>query len=387
MIFLISILNALLIATSNRAMAYPDFIGYGYAACLTCHVNGQGGTALNDYGRSLFAAEIAGRAFVAKNTSEDELADSSGFLGKKELPYWIRPAIKYRGLEQQSNVGSSSTNSKYYLMQLDFSTSFIFDKESNYLLHVNYGHLSPTEQTRLGQSEYAAKELFLRMQPVEGWWIYLGQLDKVFGIRNVDHTDYNRSPLGLDQYDQSTGIIVHRITEKWEFTWNGFIGNYLAKDKTQEEQGFSMMYESEPREKLRWAASFLNAQTDTSKKTLMALSYRQGLSKGTSLMAETGLIQNETTTGSITKSTNGSYAYLSSMVFLKQGYNLHTSFERYTQDVDPTTPENWKIDFGLWMFPAMRYEVRFDAVHIRSNSQNSVPDDQWSLLGQLHVYL
>ncbi|MBC7464797.1 MAG: hypothetical protein H7256_02295, partial [Bdellovibrio sp.] len=38
------------------ANAYPDFISYGYRTCITCHYNGQGGGALNDYGRAVWAS-------------------------------------------------------------------------------------------------------------------------------------------------------------------------------------------------------------------------------------------------------------------------------------------------------------------------------------------
>src|SRR6185312_17179249 len=90
----------------DRAQAYPEFIAYGYSSCLTCHFNGNGGGPLNDYGRALWSAEIAGRAFTSK--TEDQLGQSSGFFGSTELPYWIRPGLKMRDLEMESSPGSST---------------------------------------------------------------------------------------------------------------------------------------------------------------------------------------------------------------------------------------------------------------------------------------
>ena len=58
---------------SATASAYPDFIGYGYASCLTCHFNGQGSGPLNDYGRALWSAEIASRALYPKSMSDEEI--------------------------------------------------------------------------------------------------------------------------------------------------------------------------------------------------------------------------------------------------------------------------------------------------------------------------
>ena len=60
-----------------NSFAYPDFISYGYKSCLTCHYNGQGSGALNDYGRALFASEFTARTFTSKKP--DQLADQSGF--------------------------------------------------------------------------------------------------------------------------------------------------------------------------------------------------------------------------------------------------------------------------------------------------------------------
>src|SRR5687767_5167006 len=82
---------------TRPALSYPQFIGYKYASCITCHFNGQGSGPLSDYGRALWAAEIGGRLFAGGRTDE-QLGEAAGFLGKKELPWWIRPGIKPRQL-------------------------------------------------------------------------------------------------------------------------------------------------------------------------------------------------------------------------------------------------------------------------------------------------
>jgi hypothetical protein len=55
---------------SKRVMAYPDFIGYGYSSCITCHYSGSGGGALNDEQTTL---EFAGLDFAIYNLQLDGL--------------------------------------------------------------------------------------------------------------------------------------------------------------------------------------------------------------------------------------------------------------------------------------------------------------------------
>jgi hypothetical protein len=90
------------------ALSYPSFVSYGYRSCVTCHFNGQGGGALNDYGRALFSAEIASRAFYSDSVSDEELGERSGFLGKTALPWWLRPGFKGRLLWFQRRAKNNS---------------------------------------------------------------------------------------------------------------------------------------------------------------------------------------------------------------------------------------------------------------------------------------
>src|SRR5436190_7928711 len=127
--------------------AYPDFISYGYTACITCHYNGQGNGPLNDYGRALFTTEIASRAIFSNKLSEEEIAAKSGFLGSTELPWWIRPGVKYRGLYFINNPGSTSAVKKYVTMQADASVAIQFDQQAKYVFLASAGY-SPTPSSQ-----------------------------------------------------------------------------------------------------------------------------------------------------------------------------------------------------------------------------------------------
>lgn len=381
---------------SATAQAYPEFIAYGYTSCLTCHNNGMGHGSLNDYGRALFSSEIASRAVFPNKWSNDDVAKTSGFLGSTEIPWWVRPYVKYRSLNNQTKPGSPASETKFYQMQSDIGATFMFDQDANYLLDLTYGQVTPNEAARRGQISaadaasrgssgvYLLRQYFLRAQPVESWWIYIGLMDKVFGIRNVDHTSYQRSTLGLTQYAQSDGIIVQKVGEKYEATFNAFNGNSKVVDQTQEQKGYSLMSEYEPVEKMRIGGSLLTSSSTVNKLTALGLHYRQGLKKGNSLMAEAGVVQTEATAA---PKLNGQYMMVQTMFLMTRGYHLESFIEKSNRDTLTIQPDRWRYGVGVLAFPAPRLELRFGFIDYRAVSQSSTNQDDWVIQGQLHVSL
>src|SRR3954471_24804429 len=124
---------------STQAWSYPEFIGYKYSSCLTCHYNGNGNGPLNDYGRALWSAEIAVRAFAGGKT-EDQLSESSGFLGSKQMPWWIRPSVKFRDLYMRSSPGSSQATNRNIIMQADAAVALFADKDQKHTFVFEYGY-------------------------------------------------------------------------------------------------------------------------------------------------------------------------------------------------------------------------------------------------------
>lgn len=381
--------------SSCLAYAYPEFIGYGYSSCLTCHVNGQGSGPLNDYGRALWSAEIAGKLFYSKSTTDEEMAAQSGFLGKVELPYWIRPHAKYRAINLRRSPGSSQDTTKFYQMQADVGLTLQADEDGRFVAVGTWGNLinqSEYLQGKQGFNNIYAREHYLRIEAMKSWWIYAGLLEKVFGLRNIDHTSYQRTYQGfnvttdsLNGIAQSQGLILQKVEEKWEASVNYFIGN-PRDSESYKQKGLSFMGEYEIREKARIGSSFLDSKSDLLKKRMLAFHYRQGLSKGSALMFEYGFIENETQTGTISKTT-GSYNLIEGLFLLTRGYNFHTTVERYNEEFKPEKPDRWKYSLGLLMFPLPRLELRADLVNSRDISNQRAADDNWAIQGQAHVSL
>lgn len=369
------------------AHAYPEFISYGYKACLTCHYNGQGSGALNDYGRGVWASEIAARHLYPSSWSLEDMSAKSGFLGSVELPYWLRPSIKARSLQLEMNPGSSKKVSTYYPMQLDFSLAVPLDQEQRYLVSVTYGYKpDPANPTRRNFNRILLREAYARINIGEPYWVYLGKLDKVFGIRTVDHTAYSRVATGLTQNTQSVGGILHYIQETYEITGQYFVGDPNSLTPTTEQKGFTFMTEYDFDVAVRAGFSLLSSKSDAKLGiNAYALHVKQGIGKSAALLVEQGIVQTKDETAPLTL--NASYTLAETSVRLTRGVHLLTNVERYVKDVSTAFPEQWKFGLGFQYFPTMRYEVRLGGVHTRATSTGTVTPDQWALQGQLHVAL
>ncbi|MGZ3802124.1 MAG: hypothetical protein ACXVCL_18290 [Bdellovibrio sp.] len=377
---LYSLFFSLLLA--SQAQAYPDFIGYGYSTCITCHYNGQGGGPLNDYGRALFATEITARDVYSKETEEDEIGAQSGFLGSTQLPWWIRPGLKYRGLWLKTSPGSQAAIERYINMQNEANVALFFDKKQT-LAFIATESYTGLESYYGKTNTWFTKEYYLRWKQSNNFWLYVGQMDKVFGIRNVDHTAVNRSPITLGQFDQSQGLIAHFTYPDWDIAANVFFGNENQKS-SDKQKGFSIAGEKEVLEKFKVGGSFLSSESETTRWKLLAFTTRLGLSKGSSLMAEVGL-KEKTDLSTNSDAQLGNYVLVETLVNLRRGYNLLSVIEESKPDVKKSSAENLKWSIGALLFPLPRLELRMMAVNGKTNAESTGTQDTWALQGQVHV--
>lgn len=384
--FTFLLLPLLFLLNSQEASAYPDFIGYGYSSCITCHYNGLGGGALNDYGRALFATEITARDVFSKRTEEETIAAQSGFLGSTQLPWWIRPGLKYRGLWYQTNPGSNQKMEKWINMQEDINMNFFADKKQTIALitTASYSDQYPPH-TEVKQWQMYMKEYYLRYKWSNNLWIYAGQMDKAYGIRNADHTAVNRSinrTSLLGQFDQSLGATVHFTYPTWDVAANVFFGNSYEED-SEKQKGVAVTGEYQVFEKFKVGGSAMTSQSDLVKWNMLAFTSRIGLSKGSSILAEIGL-KDQTTKASDTNIL-GTYAWIQSLVNIRRGYNLLSTIEASKSDIKKSSAENLRWSVGTMFFPIPRIEIRIMAVNGKTYEDGSGQYDSWMLQSQLHV--
>lgn len=373
-----------LLATTS--FAYTDFIGYGYSTCMTCHYNSHGNGPLNDYGRGVFAAEIASKGFMNPNITDEELSNRSGFLGSTPLPWWFRPGLKYRGLWFQTNPGTKEPTNKFIHMQADLSAVFHFDQDQKWVLVSSFGYYPVPESLKNSPnkpSDFISREHYLRYLKSDNLILFFGLMDKAFGIRTIDHTAFSRSKTGLAQNDQSYGIMSVYKKDPWEYTFHFFLGN-LSQSAELRQKGLSLIAEKDLNQFHRVGSSFLMSENNFVNWLRLAGHSKLGFGKGNSFLAEVGLIQNKPKTGEIK---NGGYALAQSMALIKRGYFFLSQAEYYNQTLSTKSPDNLKWTFGLVMFPYLKTEYRLTVINGRDLSDESASGDSWIAQMQLHLSL
>lgn len=371
---------------NSVASAYPHFISYGYSSCINCHYSSSGGGALNDYGRAIFAVEVAARDFVDEKTTDDELSERSGFLGATQLPWWFRPGLKYRGLWMRNNPGSTNTQvDRYINMQQDLNLNFFFDQKQKFTLvtTTSYADRYPPYPDIEKWSTFT-KEYYLRWKITGNYWLYVGQMDKVFGIRDPDHTAVSRKVLRLGQYDQSQGAIFHITYPEWDIAFNYFMGN-AKEPETDKQKGFSTSGEYQIMEKFKVGGSFLSSSSETIDWKILSAHTRIGLQKGSAFLAEAGLKEKKNKTLNLAKTPLGSYIWLSSMINIRRGYNILSNIEFSRNDINQTSDELYRWSFGTIFFPIPRTEIRAMVINGKTFSEGGASEDSWQLQSQLHV--
>lgn len=368
------------------AWSYSSFIGYGYSNCMTCHYNPHGGGQLNDYGRALFASEIAAKPFWNKKAKDEELAQKSSFTFQEPVPRKIHPSFKYRELHLTTGPGGQNIN-KRYVMQADLGLAWHIDPEDKKIFVGSVGY-TPTPinaDIKEGAWNYQliSREHYLRMQLGEAHFLSVGLIDIAYGIRLVDHTAVNRRSIGLDQNAQVHGVLYNYIQDKWVLGVHGFAGNQM-RDEISRITGVSSTAEYELREKLLVGGSFLMGSTQIGKQTLMGLHSRIGVGKGSSLLTEWGITKNEPKAGD---STTGAYGVVVGTMRLVRGLDFESQLEMIKSDFQEASDENYKYSFGLIYFPFQRVELRVRATDARSISPTQVKGDSWFLQSQLHLAL
>ncbi len=370
----------------KMAFAYPDFIGYGYNSCMLCHYNGHGNGALTDYGRGVFASEIVSKGFLPADVTDEELSQRSGFLGKKQLPWWIRPGIKYRGLYFETNPGSKTAIRKLVQMQVDASMAIHFDQDQKYIAVFNYGFYPVPPNLRNDPnkpSEMISREHYFRWTRNDNQTWFVGLMDKAYGIRLVDHTAFSRVKVGVAQNDQTYGVMAIYRKEPYEFTPHIFIGN-LAQPDDLRQKGFSFMTEKDIHQYFRLGGSLMISENNYVNWTRAAGHGKFGYGKGNSLLTEVGVIQNKPKAG---LGKTGGYGMAQSLALIKRGYFFLSQFEYYNQTLSTNTPDNLKWTFGLLTFPYLKTEFRLTFVNGRDLSDETVVGVSWSVQTQLHLSL
>lgn len=367
----------------KSSFAYLHFVGHGYTSCLTCHYNPYGNGPLNDYGRALSATAISARWGYNDFVPEEKIANRSGFLFKIPKNNYIRPSLDYRGLYIKRSVGQSNVENELIHMQGDASLVVHLNKSRSLFFSGTIGY-APTPAALEKSSEkvdnYRTREHYLGYRPGGNFGIYLGLMDRIYGLRVPEHSSYSRSINNLSHNDQSHGVQVHFNPKGWEIGAGYYLGNMVQEDDVRF-KGYSTRIDKILSYNSSAGISAQQLSNEYLEQVAMAFHFTGGVGKGSSVVFEAG----RTTATSIAKEeeTTRDYAFIQSNTHLSRGVYLVQTVE-YLKEKD--ADELYRFGPGLQLFPMQRLEVRTEIYNTKSFSSLSSSKDSWDLLSQMHIY-
>jgi hypothetical protein len=374
----------LFFCTSNIVQAYPNFVGFGYRSCLVCHENGSGGGALTDYGRGVFASEIAANP-ISGQLSDEEQAEVSNFLGKTEFPYWVRVGIKYRALTVERNPGSDQAQKYYYNMQNDLNLNLFANEAHSLGVISTLGYAESANAISPNKPMNSTglifwREYYLRAQATKEFWFYLGFMDKVFGIKTANHTAYNRSPLLLGQNNQVHAALMQWARKDQDLFLQYWMGN-AHTPQADRMSGGSVMLDRKWGDSHAYGFGVLTEKGEDLQQSIGEIHNKMGFGDGNALLMELGYQNTKSDLGGEVKNP---YLFTENTLNLTKGVFLLSSLQvsNPVTELQNTTRMRW--DIGFLVFPIQRMEFRISTVNDKSSNNE---EDQWSTQSQIHLSL
>lgn len=368
---------------SQTIWAYPQFIGHGYHSCLPCHYNPFGNGPLTDYGRAVGANAIADRALFSDKTTDEYLAQHSGFLYQKVENKWFRPSVDYRGLYLKSSYDTKTEDSEVIHMQADLNVVAKFGENDKYIFSSTIGYApKPRGDKSNTEPSYRSREHYFGWRINKSMGIYTGMMDKVFGIRVPDHNSFAKSINNLNMNDGAHGTMFHWFGEKFDYGAHIFLGN-LGQDDKLRQKGFSTKYEHSITSNMRLGASLLSSSSEYLSMMIMASHLKIGYGKGSATLFEFGqTTKKKETSGSETKSR---YFFLQNFLRARRGtYGLIT-VEYFKDDIEEESYV-MRMGPGFQYFLMQGVELRADIYNTRIFSDKLVSEDTWDITSQLHLW-
>lgn len=370
----------------NICFGYANFIGYGYKSCINCHYNPYGNGPLTDYGRGIGASMLADRILYRDDVTEDEISRDTGFLysNLEKSNKYVRPSLNFRSLDFISGYGSDNEERKYIQMLTSASLAFKYGENDKYVAVVEYGFV-PTPQGASEDEEvsnYRSREHYIGFRPSPNYGIYIGLMDKVYGIRIPDHNLFSRSVPQLTMNDQSHGVLLHMNFENVEAGIHVYQGN-LFQDEEYRQAGTSGKLEYNLTKQARMGLSYLSSKNDYTGIQSQAVDLRVGFGKGSAIMLEYG----QTTKDIFKDKTQKVSNYLTSQNYVRIRRGLHSlvTFEYLKEDIEEDG-HLYRMGPGVQWFPIHGVEFRLDVYNKKNYSEVITSDDIWDIAGQLHLW-
>jgi hypothetical protein len=295
---------------------------------------------------------------------------------------YLRAQINYRGLKVVRNPGASDTEtSEWITMQQDIRALLKFGEQDQFLVSGSVSQ-TPNRGVDDGESNFRSREYYIGYR-FKRSGLYVGLLDKVYGIRVVEHIAFSRIFPQVTQNDQSHGVMYHFLTDNWEGGASLFMGN-LSQEEPLRLKGGSLMIERTVDSKHRIGASVMTGESQYLNLLAYAAHARLSFEKGSSLQFEVGQTKKKGIESDL--ELNSRYGFLQSYLRPFRGMYFFTNIEYAKQDI---SRDDYLIRWGpgLQFLPIHRTEFRVDLQNIRNFDPEKSVKDSWQILLQTHFWL
>jgi hypothetical protein len=231
---------AIIVVSSQRADAYPQFQLSRDQTCSVCHLSPAGGGLLAENGQAV--AEVS-----------SQFGTSSAFLyGKLPVPSWLALGGDLRGAAGYIRTPDSAVTG--FPMQADLYAHATYRGFSVQLTagarpaQWITGNGTPGVLDRLWSREH-----YVMWQQnaggSDGLYLRAGRFMPVFGLRFAEHPDYTRRYGGTPLYADTYAAAVEYVTPAWEAHVTGFVEDPLI-DPVVHDNGIAAYGEVRPNEAL-----------------------------------------------------------------------------------------------------------------------------------------
>jgi hypothetical protein len=219
------------LAAVHTAYAYPQFQLSRDQTCTGCHISPSGGGLLNENGLNTVEAM-------------SQYGTSPEFInGKLPLPSWLALGGDFRGMIGAYD-GGRLLEFALFPMQADLYANVTLS--THLALHVTAGAQDPQYQN-VGATLFGSREHWIQYQenPGEGNGMLLrvGRMMPVYGLRFVEHVDYNRNFGGTPLYNETYAASASYIQPKWELHATAFIRDPIRTDSVEQGNGIALYTE------------------------------------------------------------------------------------------------------------------------------------------------
>jgi len=381
-----TVIGFFLLIFSIESWGYENFIGHGYTSYLNCHYNPFGGGQLNDYGRAVSATAISSRELYPDSVSEEQLAYVSGFLFRKPKQDILRLQANYRGFSLYNNPNSENETKRWMTMQSDIRGTLQLGKNKEWIISGEYGR-SPVQdfplQEGLEKQDYYSRSYYVGYRPTPNFGIYAGLMDKVYGLRLIEHIAFSRQNPRVSQNDTTHGVTTHFIKDQWEIGLQGFVG-HLDQEAPYRMKGGSFKIDRTIGGIHRIGISALTQKNDFQRINSASIHGKLNLKEGSALLAEIGQTSKKASGNGISQDTR--YGLLQTYLRPWRGVYFLTNIEYQKLNIHQ---DDYIIRFGpgLQIFPIQRMELRADLYNTRNFSKDNTRKDNWLFLLQTHFWL